>query len=127
YKDAKEREAIITSLLPATVSDEERETAARATNAKVLEAFRAHLYGSKLGPKVVERDLDNVTSFAEDFLLAQPDRLSLRDFGSHDVKDYLAHIRATMTPKELQRRKIELSLKRFIRFLLDTDRMDIDE
>jgi len=55
YKDAKERNAITTSLVPSEpVSREEREKDDLTTNEKVLEAFRTHLYRIGLSSKVVE-------------------------------------------------------------------------
>lgn len=128
YNDAKERGAIITSLLPPTApaSREEAVEAGRATNSKVLDAFRTYLYRSGLSPKVVERDLANITAFAEGYLLGRPNPQSLRDFGSDDLSGYLAHLRATPTIKEGQRKAALTSLKRLVKFLRDTDRMDHD-
>jgi hypothetical protein len=124
YKDAKERHAIITSLLPAApASGHERQRENRSTNAKVLDAFRTHLFGSGLSSRVVERDLANVTDFAEDYLLDRSEPCSLREFGSSDVADYLSRLTALAE----RRRETLTSLKRFLRFLRDTGRMDYGE
>jgi len=78
YRDAKERGAVITTLLPtAPASREEGEAAARSTDAKVLDAFRTSLYRSGLSPKVVERDVANAAAFAEGYLLNQAGPRSL--------------------------------------------------
>ena len=126
YNDAKEREAIVTSLLPSPVPvgrDEEEETA-RSSNAKVLDAFRTHLFRSGLSPKVVERDLANVLVFADEYLLDRPEPLSLRQFGSDEVKGYILQVQSAAGLTEGRRRETLTSLKRFLRFLRDTERMD---
>jgi hypothetical protein len=127
YADAKERDAIVTSLLPAGQSEAQAAPQTiRSTNDKVMDAFRKHLFRSGLSPKVVERDLTNVAAFAEGHLLAQPGPRSLRDFGSADLEGYLSQVRASAGLKEGQRRETGISLKRFIKFLRDTERMDYD-
>jgi hypothetical protein len=126
YNDAKERGAIVTSLLPSPVPadrDEEEETA-RSSNAKVLDAFRTHLFRSGLSPKVVERDLAYVLVFADKYLLDRPEPLSLRQFGSEEVQGYRSHIQSAASLTEGRRRETLTSLKRFLRFLRDTERMD---
>jgi hypothetical protein len=129
YNDAKERGAIITSLLPAgePVSREEEQVDAYTVNTKVLDAFRKHLYRSGLGPKVVERDVSNVATFADGYLANLPKPLSLREFGEDEVRGYLAQIRANDALKDTQRRQSLTSLKRFIRFVRDTERLDYHE
>jgi hypothetical protein len=121
YRDAKERGAIITTLLPAGPADpeSERETA-QSTEAKVLDAFRKHLLRSGLSLKVAERDAASVAAFAETYLLQQTHPRSLRNFGPDDVRGFVAHIETTDEP----RKDILLGLKRFLRFLRDTGRMD---
>jgi hypothetical protein len=127
YKDAKERGAIITSLLPPAhpPSREAKQAEVRATNARVLEAFRTHLFRSGRSPKVVERDLANVTAFAESCLLQQPEPRSLREFGSAEVRAYLGQLRRAASGKR-QRPPALISLERLLRFLRDTGRMDYD-
>ena len=121
YQDAKERGAIITSLAPAGSADPEREReTAQSTEAKVLDAFRKHLLRSGLSLKVAERDATSVAAFAEGHLLQQTHPRSLRDFGPDDVRGFVAHIEAAGE----QRKETRLGLKRFLRFLRDTGRMD---
>jgi hypothetical protein len=126
YRDAKERGAIVTSLLPPPVpsSSKEHQKAAHATNTQVLDAFRTHLFRAGLSPKVVERDLANVTVFAEEYLLRQPEPSSLREFGSEELGAFLGEASAARGAG--QRRQMLTSLKRFVRFLRDTERMDYD-
>jgi hypothetical protein len=121
YRDAKERGAIITTLLPAGPADPEREReTAQSTEAKVLDVFRKHLLRSGLSLKVAERDAASVAAFAEGHLLQQIHPRSLRDFGPKDVRGFVAHIETTGE----QRKETLLGLKRFLRFLRDTGRMD---
>jgi hypothetical protein len=127
YRDAKERGAIVTSLGPPVALEHDEELGeARSANSKVLVAFRKHLYRAGLSPKVVERDLVNVTAFAEDYLLVLPRPRSFRDCDSEDVGAYLGRLEATLA-SEARRREARTSLKRFVRFLRDTDRMDYHE
>jgi hypothetical protein len=126
YKDARERGAIVTSLLPAEPpSRQEQQETIRSTNAKVLADFRTYLYRAGLSPKVVERDLAGATAFAEDYLLSQPEPGSLRNFGSADLQGYFRQLAAANT-REGQRRQIRTGLMRLVRFLRDTDRLDYD-
>ncbi len=125
YRDAKERGAIITSLLPPEEppSVEEQLTAAGSTDAKVLDAFRTYLFRTGLSVKVVERDLASVRRLAEDYLLELPEPRSLRELGSAEVRGYLTHLDATEA-KATKRKQARLSLKRLVRFLRDTERME---
>ena len=121
YADAKERGAIITSLLPAKPpSRAESGAAAGSTNAQVLDAFRTYLYRSGLSPRVVDRDLANVGAFADASLGDPAARRSLREVGDGEVRANLGRLAAA------PRRQAATSLKRFFRFLRDTERMDYD-
>lgn len=125
YADAKERGAIVTLLLPAGPLDSEAaREAAHSSNAKVLDAFRAHLFDAGLSPKVVERDLTHVAAFAEGYLRDRPEPRSLREFGPDDLSGYVTQVRAAAAVKDSQRRATLTGLKRFVRFLRDTERMD---
>jgi hypothetical protein len=126
YKDARERGAIITSLLPPSqpASREQERDAAGEVNARVLEEFRKHLFRSGLSPRVVERDEAAVAAFAGDFLAGLAEPRSLRDLGTEEVEGYLEYLRSDGL--EAQRKQIKTSLTRFFRFLRDTGRMDYD-
>jgi hypothetical protein len=123
YDDAKERGAVITTLLP----DQQLQTRealmekAEATNAKVLDAFMRHQYISGRSPKTVERDLLAVTGFAQFLLSGQPEPSSLRDFQQEALKGFL------MSVPEKGRKPLSLSIKRFLSFLQDTGRLDWEE
>lgn len=125
YADAKERGVIVTSLLPAGPLDHQAaREAAHSSNAKVLDAFRAHLFGSGLSPKVVERDLAHVAAFAQGYLGDRPEPRSLREFGPDDLSGYVPQVQVAASVKDSQRRAMLTSLKRFVRFLRDTERMN---
>jgi hypothetical protein len=126
YKDAKERGAIITSLPPGEqpVSPAEKQNQVRAVNGRVLEVFRKELYRSGLGPKVVERDVATVAAFA-DYLVNRPEPVSLREFGSKDVKTFLTSLQSK-EEKESRYKQGLTGLTRLVRSLRDTARMDYD-
>jgi hypothetical protein len=126
YKDAKERNAIITTLGPtAAVAPGEKQKVARSTNTHVLDAFRAHLYAAGLSSKVVDRDLAQAAAFAE-FLMNQKEPLSLRDFGATELRAYLAQVPTGAAALKGRPGQVLTSMKRFLRFLRDTQRMDFD-
>jgi hypothetical protein len=126
YEDAKERGNLITSLLPDAqpARREERIAAARATDAKVLDAFRKHLYQSGLSSRVVERDVASVTTFATAYLANQPEPHSLREIQLAEVEDYVSGLPGQSSKAEMARRQAVTAFKRFFRFLRDTERMD---
>jgi hypothetical protein len=122
YRDAKEREGIITSLLPqaAPITEEQVEQNAQARNAKILAAFRKELYKGGLSPKTVEQHVSNIEAFANDYLLKQnPPRLLL-DIHADDPDRYLGNEALSAA----QQKAIATSFKRFVRFLLDSGRGD---
>lgn len=121
YQDAKERGAILTSLGPSAQPIDRAEEAASAVNARVLDAFRKQLYRSGLSPRVVERDVTCAAAFANEHLATRPEPRSLRNFGADDVRDYLAELPAP------QRKPSVTTLRRLLRFLRDTERMDYHE
>ena len=126
YEDAKERGDIITTLLPDAqpARREDRIAAARATDAKVLDAFRKHLYQSGLSPQIVERDIASVTTFATAYLANQPEPHSLREIRLEEVEDYVSGLPGQSSKAETARRQAVTAFKRFCRFLRDTERMD---
>jgi hypothetical protein len=119
YRDAKERAAIITSLLPsAAAPDRDMQLATiQSINAKVLAEFRTYLYRSGLSAKVVERDIAAVEDFAKADLVNGSEPRSLRDIGQADVTRYLPDKPATAFT----------SFKRFIKFMAETNRLDWGE
>jgi hypothetical protein len=124
YKDARERAAVVTSLLPRPVGRAEEQAEAHEVDARVLAALRKHLYRAGLSPKVVERDVAAVAALG-DYLAALPEPRSLRDFDPGVIGDYLVSGR-TEVVTEARHRQGKTGLTRFLRFLRDTGRMDYD-
>jgi hypothetical protein len=115
YRDAQEREGIITSLLPSKPSDAEEAGSVQERNAKMLNEFRKALYKSGLSPKMVEQHVSNVETLNAFLLSQDPPRL-LREIKTRDLETFLgrgAVEKATIT-----------SFKRLVRFLHDSERLD---
>lgn len=117
YRDAQEREGIITSLPPAAQPTNSNEAKQRfqSGNSRVLSAFRRELYKSGLSPKMVEQHVSNIEIFASSYLLAQDSPHRLVDIQVSDLKGYLDTEEANIT-----------SFTRFVRFLRDSGRIDPD-
>jgi len=120
YRNAREREGIITTLGPVTLAADSREvrTAALARNAKILQAFRQDLSGKGLSPKMVEQHVGTIEDFAQTSGLSQDPPRGLLDTRLSDVQGYL-RTRGTKT--------VATSFKRFVRFLEETGRMDYEQ
>jgi hypothetical protein len=119
YRDAQERDGIITSLLPAdpTRIDEQRaQVKARAT--KTLQAFRKYLVQSGLSQKMVDQHAGTIEAFAETMLLSEVPPRGLLDTRLSDVQAYL-HVAGPKTSAT--------SFKRFARFLEETGRMEYEQ
>lgn len=120
YRNAQEREGIITTLVPAEVPanlKEERD-AVRARNAKILSAFRKDLTRRGLSSKMVEQHATNIDAFAQTSLLTQDPPRGLLDITFADVQTYLHIAENKTTPT---------SFKRFVRFLAETGRIDYEQ
>jgi hypothetical protein len=118
YDDTVERGAVQTSLLPSAPGAEAKPPAdRRATNRKVLSALRRYLYGDRrLQEATVERDLQVIAGFAEGL----PEGRSLREFTLDDVEATVA-LAATLFGGRAQ---TVAALKRFVAFMLNTERID---
>jgi hypothetical protein len=123
YDDAKERNAIITSLLPGSQIPTRESLAAKmkSVNVKVLDAFMKHQYKSGRSPKTVERDLLSISDFADFLISGQPEPGSLRDFEQEVLKKFLLSV------PEKGRKAYILSTKRFLSFMRDTGRLNWDD
>mgnify|MGYP005863216873 CR=1 FL=1 len=121
YRDVKEWEGIITSLLPSQLpSGEQAQADIRARNGKVLAAFRKELQKSALKPETVERHVGTVETFAETYLLQLDPPRPLLSIVAADLQAYLET--AQFTPKEANAAIV--SFKRYVRFLWNTARSD---
>jgi hypothetical protein len=120
YDDAKECGDIIGDLMVVKQPNtrEEQISKAEATNARVLEAFRKHLYKTGLSPSIVERDVSAVDTLFRKYLIHKPEVHSLRMVELKEVSDYISDL-----PEEVRRPTIT-GLKRFFRFLFETGRME---
>ena len=115
YRDAQEREGIMTNLVPAApASPDALRRDVRARNAKVLAAFRKDLLGSGLSPKTVDEHAGTIGALAESYLLAQDPPRGLLELSPSDLRHYLG------TAGKMANR---VSFKRFVRFLSSTGRL----
>jgi hypothetical protein len=120
YRTIQEREGITTMLEPsnAPTNLDEVRSAVLARNAKILNAFRRDLARRGLSSTMVEQHASNIENFAQTWLLAQDTPRGLLDMTLADVQTYLdtAGNKANKT-----------SFKRFVRFLIETGRMDYEQ
>jgi hypothetical protein len=119
YRNAREREGIITTLGPVTLAADPREvsTAVLARNAKILQAFRQDLSRKGLSRKMVEQHVGTIEDFAQTCLLEHDPPRGLLDTRLADVQSYL-HTHRNKT--------VRTSFKRFVRFLEETERIDYE-
>ena len=117
YRNAQEREGIITCLLPPpqATSPVEARQEVLARNSKILNAFRKELARTGLSAKMVDQHVGNMAHFAPTVLSAQEPPRGLFDLTAADVPAYLAG----GGPKANA-----VSFKRFVQFLVATLRMD---
>jgi hypothetical protein len=117
YRDAQEREGVITTLEPEAVSagPEAVRSGVSARNARVLTAFRKDLARRGLSPAMVEQHSRAVEAFARTHLLGQEPPRGLLDLSREDLRGYLSAGGATANP---------VSFRRFVRFLAATGRLD---
>ena len=115
YRNMQEREGIITVLGPANQNEARKEVLAR--NAKILSAFRKDLAGKGLSSGMTEQHASNIDAFAQNWLLIQEPPRGLLDTTLADVQTYLSTTGS---------RTNTTSFKRFVRFLIDTNRMDYE-
>lgn len=120
YRDAQEREGIITNLLTANSSASVQETQKEvlARNKHILSALRKDLAQRGLSHPMVEKHVGNIDAFARDYLLSQDPPRGLLTMTASDLETYIqaAGDKTTLT-----------SFKRFLRFLDDTGRMDYQQ
>lgn len=114
YRDIQERGGVITTL-PNNYNDRNR---VQAGNKKVLAAFQKSLGSSGLSPKMILEHTENISDFANEFLVKQTPSVFLLDTTEKTIEIY----------RKLRNDNINLvSFKRFLRFLRDTGRMEWDK
>jgi hypothetical protein len=115
YRNATEREGILTALLPTAPANlNELRFQIEARNEKILQAFRTHLAQAGLSLKMVEQHASTLQHFASSVLLSQTPR-GLLDITPNEIETYL-QTTGVKTAKT--------SFKRFVRFLMETGRME---
>ena len=119
YRNAREREGIITTLEPANSPADLQEirTAVLARNARIAQAFRKDLSRKGLSYKMVEQHVRAMEDFAQTCLLEHDPPCGLLDIRLSDVQSYL---------RSKGNKTITTSFKRFVRFLAETGRMDYE-
>lgn len=116
YRNAKEREGIITSLVPASSpSLDEQRTQVEDRTATLMRAFRTHLIQAGLSLGTVERHVSAIRAFAHDVLLRRAPPRGLLEMTPAELQAYLHETRTTTAVT---------SFTRFVRFLAETGRMD---
>jgi hypothetical protein len=119
YRTLQEREGIITSLLPehlvVPAANQRHQISAR--NRKVLTAFRRELRKGGLSEHMVDVHATTIEDFAQGTLLEADPPRGILDLTEADLLSYL---------KEHPGKQPLTSFKRFIRFLLNTGRIDYD-
>jgi hypothetical protein len=119
YRDAQEREGVLTALSPPAppASPEARRTALRGRAGLVLAAFRKDLLRAGLSPPTAEQHVAAVTAFVDASLLGQTPPRGLLERTRQDLHAYLSTTGRTAN---------RVSFRRFVRFLTATDRLDYD-
>jgi hypothetical protein len=115
YRQAQERDGVITSLEPRSLEDVRQ--AIRTSNRKVLEAFRKDLAASSLNFKMIEQHANTIKTFTDAYLAACNSPRSLLDLNVDDFSG---------TGVDKVKNADLVSFKRLIRFLLNTGRIDWD-
>lgn len=116
YRNAQERSGIITSLGGRNESGQNDAIAIAAGNRKIINAFRKELAAVRLSSKMIMQHSNTLEAFA-DYLEKGLRPRSLLNINNNDIEMYWA-IPSAQTNA--------VSFKRFITFMLNTDRMDWD-
>ena len=97
---------------------DEQRTLVEGRNGKLLQAIRRHLFKAGLSLKIVERDVENIQTFAQTVLLHENPPQGLLEITLAELQAYLHAAKEKSTPT---------SFKRFIRFLAETGRMEFEQ
>jgi hypothetical protein len=119
YRNAQEREGIITTLEPANhpADPHKMRTGVLVRNGRIVQSFRKELNSKGLSPKMVEQHGAAIEDFAQTTLLEHDPPRGLLDTQLSDVQSYL---------RTHGNKTVATSFKRFIRFLEETGRMDYE-
>ncbi|NLC43743.1 MAG: hypothetical protein GX783_05620 [Clostridiales bacterium] len=121
YRDAKEREGIISSLIPQShvSTTEQIKKGALERNNLIFKAFSKHLSKSGLSVKMVQQHTANIETFANSYLVNLDLPQALLDIEYVHLVDYLNEVLIELKVKKTN----IISFKRFIRFLNETGRL----
>jgi hypothetical protein len=120
YRDAKEREGVITQL-GVELSAEEIAGQNAAANQRLLKVFEKHLYKSGLSPATVQRHMEVLALLIDSFLPEHYPGQLLREVNEQQLQRFLLNwLPQHAAPKH---KKAHTSLKYFVRFLRDTGRI----
>jgi len=119
YRNIQEREGIITSLLPEdqVARETTQRTGILTRNRKVFTAFRRELGKAGLSPQTVETHVATIADFAYTIPLNTDPPRGVLDLTFADIQSYLS---------EKSGKQPLTSFKRFVRFLLNTGRIDYE-
>lgn len=119
YRNAQEREGIITTLEPANhpADPQKMRTGVLVRNARIVQSFRKELSSKGLSPKMVAQHVSTIENFAQTSLLEHDPPRGLLDTRLSDVQSYL---------RTYGNKTVTTSFKRFLRFLQETGRMDYE-
>jgi hypothetical protein len=117
YRDAQEREGVMTTLVPPAVpaTPEAVRADARQRTTKVLRAFRQHLVQAGLSPRTAEQHVATIAAFTDAALLSQEPPRGVLDLTRQDLQAYLRTAGRTAN---------RVSFRRWVRFLAETGRLD---
>ncbi len=115
-RDAKEREGIITTLVPvAPPNPASARAAVQGRNRTVLAAFGRELARAGLRPSTANQHTATIATFADDYLLKQEPPRGLLELNRPDLESYLTGAGGVAN---------RVSFRRFVRFLHATGRLD---
>jgi len=123
WADAVERGAVVTTL-GSSAHAQDPLPRAQNTNARVLKAYEQARRATSASDKLIQRDLQTATTLASDLANSLSPH-SLRDLNRSDLEVVLQMADALGSPAE--HNQLVASLKRLVRFLLDSGRLDWDE
>jgi hypothetical protein len=120
YRDLLERHGVITSLPwePRPVDLEEARAGTNARNSRLLAAFRRELGYAGLTPTKTATHCATIHDLAQTLLLDQTPPRGLLDLQPTDLSAYL---------RTRHDRDALISLRRFVRFLVKTERLDAEQ
>lgn len=122
YRNAKEREGIITSLIPQK-STEQFQKSLLERNNMILKAFSKYLSKSGLSVKMVQHHTANIEMFSNECMMNfDPPRILL-DIDCVTLMDYFNKVLVDLKVKKTN----VVSFKRFTRFLNETGRLNPDD